>query len=94
MIKNRLSTTLFLYIILGFSVFFTSIEIARADDLCKGSCQTKYSKCQRVCDGDSDCLSDCQDAHSQCLEKCGGGTSHSGGSCCGGDDGYGGHHGE
>lgn len=89
MIKKRLSNILFLPIIFGF-VFFTSIEIASADDLCKGACQTKYSKCQRVCDGDTDCLSDCQDAHSQCLNKCGGGTSRSEGSDCGGDEGYGG----
>lgn len=76
MIMKRLANTLFLPTILGFVVFFTSIETASADDLCKGACQTKYSKCQRVCGGDDECLSDCQSAHSQCLEKCGG-TSRS-----------------
>ncbi|STX50449.1 Uncharacterised protein [Legionella busanensis] len=92
MIRKKLAKTLFSPIIFGFVVFTTSIEVASADELCKGACQTKYSKCQRVCKGDDECLSDCQSAHAQYLEKCGEG-SHSGGGYHG-DGHLGGHHGE
>ncbi|WP_131781209.1 hypothetical protein [Legionella gresilensis] len=92
MFRKKLVKTLFSPIIFGFVIFSTSIEVTSADELCKGACQTKYSKCQRVCKGDDECLSDCQNAHAQCLEKCGeGGYSGEG---YHGDGHHGGYHGE
>ena len=70
------SNALFLPIILGFVVFFTSIELARADDLCNAACQKKYTKCQKDCSYDVQCLANCQAAHTKCLNECGGGTSY------------------
>lgn len=67
---KKLSITTLFSMIFGAAIF-VSPGIAMADDVCKAKCQLDYKRCEKNCNGDTDCMLNCSDTKDSCIQNCG-----------------------